>query len=65
MDSERIKKIVTALNGLNASEWSRVKRIIDMNFSSKVAKVQLDDSEHLKRGLEVEFNLRRFGEMLD
>jgi len=65
MNQDKISRLVNILNGLNQSDWSRVKKIIDMSFSSKAAKVELDDSNELKRDLEIEFNFQRFGEKLD
>ncbi|GBG09466.1 hypothetical protein PAT3040_04112 [Paenibacillus agaridevorans] len=65
MDSERIKAIVSALNGLRAQEWARVKQQVDMLYSFQAAKVQFDDLEQLKTNLEYEFKLRRFGEKSD
>jgi hypothetical protein len=65
VEANKISEIVTALAGLKCSEWSRVKQKVDMLYSSKAAKVTLDDSELLKTNLEVEFNLRQFGEKSD
>lgn len=61
MNEERISILVEQLAGLKQYEWSRIKQQVDMMFSSKAAKVELDDLSELKRNLEIEFNLRRFG----
>ncbi|MCQ6275788.1 hypothetical protein JMM81_12565 [Bacillus sp. V3B] len=61
MTEEQIAILVEQLMGLKQYEWSRIKQQVDMIFSSKAAKVELDDLSELKRNLEVEFNLRRFG----
>lgn len=65
MDTNKISEIMTALYGLKQYEWSKVKQQVDMVFSSKAAKVELDDLSELKRNIEVSFNLRRFGEKSD
>ncbi len=65
MEQTKLNEIVKSLSCINQSDWSRVKRIVDMKFSSKAAKMQLDDFNELKRDLEVEFNFRRFGEKWD
>lgn len=62
MEKEQITIIAEQLAGLKQHQWSKVKTIVDAQFSSKAAKVVLDDSTELKRNLEVEFNFRRFGE---
>lgn len=62
MDKQTIHEITTNLIGLKQYEWAKIKQVVDMTFSSKAAKVELDDSSELNRNLEVEFNLRRFGE---
>lgn len=62
MNEEKIQQFLQAIEGIKMHEWSRIKQKVDMHFSSEAAKVQLDDSPELKRNLEVEFNLRRFGE---
>lgn len=62
MTEEKIRHFLQAIEGIKMHEWAQIKQKVDMHFSSKAAKVQLDDSSELKRNLEVEFNLRRFGE---
>ncbi len=63
MNKEQIANLAEQLAGMKQSDWSKLKQVVDMQFSSKAAKVQLDDSTELKRNLEVEFNFRRFGEI--
>ena len=65
MNTNKIEKLLEVLEGINSSEWSRIKQHIDLQFSSRAAKVELDDSTELKRNLQIAFNLRRFGEKLD
>ncbi|WP_339063615.1 hypothetical protein [Tepidibacillus marianensis] len=65
MTEEKIAIIAEQLIGLKSYEWSRIKQKVDMMFSSKAAKVELDDLEQLTELLKVEFNLQRFGEKLD
>ena len=65
LEEKDIYLLLQAIDGINSSQWSRIKQNVDLYFSSKAAKVVLDDSTKLKRNLEVEFNLRRFGEKLD
>lgn len=60
LDNEKIAVIAEQIIGLKQFEWSQVKQVVDMYFSSKAAKVELDDLDELKQRLEVEFNLRRF-----
>jgi hypothetical protein len=57
MNKEQIANFTEQLSGLKASEWARIKQHVDMSFSSKAAKVELDDLSELKRALEIEFNL--------
>lgn len=61
MNEQTITKITSALQGLKQHEWIRVKQQVDMIFSSKAAKVELDDLSELKRNLKVAFNFQRFG----
>lgn len=60
MDKGKIAVIAEQLVGLTSSEWSRIKQVVDSEFSYRAAKVTLDDPKELNRRLEVEFNLRRF-----
>lgn len=59
MENEKITILANQLTDLKQSDWSRIKQVVDMSFSSKAAKVELDDSEELKRLLKVAFNLQR------
>lgn len=61
MNEEKISLLAEQLIGLKQFEWVRVKQVVDMYFSSKAAKVELDDFVELKRRIEIEFNLRQFG----
>lgn len=65
MEKNKIAIIAEQLTGLTASQWVRIKQIVDSEFSSRAAKVKIDDSKELKHRLEVEFNLRRFGDKSD
>lgn len=65
MDKQVIQEIVNLLDGVTNSEWARIKKHVDMMFSSAAAKVELGNTTQLKKNLEVEFNLRRFGEISD
>lgn len=65
MDQQTIQNFVDLLKGMNRSEWSRIKQQVDMMFSHEAAKVELGNASQLQQNLEVEFNLRRFGERLD
>ncbi|MEC1714706.1 hypothetical protein [Schinkia azotoformans] len=60
MTKEQIEILAERLIGLKQSEWTRIKQQVDMIFSSKAAKVELDDLSELKKTLEVGFNLRRY-----
>ncbi len=51
----RIALIVEAVTGLKYYEWSRIKAVIDMKFSSTSSKVVLEDAEELKRAIQLEF----------
>lgn len=62
MDEQKIHELVNLLDGTSQSDWTRIKQHIDMRFSYEAAKVKFGDTPLLKRNLEVEFNLRRFGE---
>ena len=42
---------------MTQSEWNRVKQHVDMLYSSKAAKVELDDSELLEINLKREFRI--------
>lgn len=59
MNLKKIDEVVNFVNGMSAAEWSRIKQVVDMQFSSKAAKVKIDDLELLKVNLEREFSLRR------
>lgn len=63
MTKEQIAILVEQFKGLKQYEWVRIKQQIDMIFSSKAAKVELDDLEELKRNLELEFNFRRYSRL--
>ncbi|ANU28418.1 hypothetical protein I858_015620 [Planococcus versutus] len=65
MDKNKIQEILQAIEGINFSDWSRFKARVDSHFSSKADKLVLDDSSKLKINLEVDFNLRRFGDRSD
>ncbi|PID03643.1 hypothetical protein CSV67_03090 [Sporosarcina sp. P2] len=65
MEKQTIEELVNLLNGISSSEWGRIKQQVDMVFSSQAAKVRLGNTTQLKRSLEVEFNLRRFGDTSD
>ncbi|WP_127580953.1 hypothetical protein [Paenibacillus koleovorans] len=65
MTKDQIQILVAQLAGLNQHEWLRIKQQVDMIYSSKVAKIELDDLVVLQRNLEVEFKLRRFGDTSD
>ncbi|HHY74078.1 MAG TPA: hypothetical protein GX497_12830 [Bacillus bacterium] len=62
MNQEKIAILTEQLVGLKQYEWSRIKHQVDMIFSSKAAKVELDDLSELKRNLELEFNLRKYSD---
>lgn len=62
MDKQTIQQLVSLLEGVNSSEWERISQHVNMKFSSEAAKIKLGNTSQLKRNLEVEFNLRRFGE---
>ncbi|KUF29959.1 hypothetical protein AK833_17995 [Lysinibacillus sp. F5] len=59
MDIDKITNLSEHLISLNLSEWNRIKQAVDTCFSSKVAKVELDDSKELKQNLMVTFHLQR------
>ena len=59
MENEKITILANQLTGLKQSDWNRIKQAVDMSFSSKAAKVELDDSKELKRRLRVAFNLQQ------
>lgn len=65
MDKNKVSIIAEQLTGLTASQWSKIKQIVDLEFSSRAANVTLDDPKELTRRFEVEFNLRRFGDKSD
>lgn len=52
---ERVCAIAEAVAGLKCHEWSRIKRAIDIKFSSASAKVALEDAEELKQAIRNEF----------
>lgn len=59
METEKITILANQLTYLKQSDWNRIKQVVDTSFSSKAAKVKLDDSEELKRRLKVAFNLQQ------
>lgn len=65
MKKGKIQELLRVIEGISYSDWTKIRQQVDMHFSSKAAKIELDDSPELKRNLEVAFNLRRFGEKLD
>ncbi|PIC72491.1 hypothetical protein [Sporosarcina sp. P17b] len=65
MDKQTIEELVNLLDGISSSDWARIKGQVDWTFSSEAAKVKLGNTPQLKRSLEVEFNLRRFGDTSD
>ncbi|HCQ6134652.1 hypothetical protein ACRVX5_01865 [Clostridioides difficile] len=42
MENKKIEEIKNALIGVNQTEWSLVKSFIDMYFSKKAAKLEID-----------------------
>lgn len=46
MESKKIEEIKNALIGVNQAEWSLVKSFIDMYFSKKAAKLEIDDLDN-------------------
>lgn len=52
---KRASIIAEAVVGLTNSEWSRIKVAIDKKFSSASSKVKLEDTEELKRAIQLEF----------
>lgn len=52
---KRASIIAEAVTGLTHSEWSRIKVAIDKKFSSASSKVKLEDTEELKRAIQIEF----------
>lgn len=65
MDKQKIESLVNLLDGMTSSQWSRIKQGVDMMFSYEAAKVKLGNTTQLQQNLEIEFNLRRFGEKSD
>lgn len=65
MDKRKIVILTEQLSGLSRMEWSRIKQVVDMEFNFRAAEVTLDDPKGLKKRLEIEFNLRRFGDKSD
>lgn len=65
VDKNKIAIIVEQLDGLTSMQWSRIKQVVDSEFSYRAAKVTLDDPKVLKQRLEVEFNLRRYADESD
>lgn len=49
---KRIDMIAEAVIGLKSHEWSRIKAAIDQKFSSASARVELKDTEELKRAIQ-------------
>lgn len=65
MENTKLALIAEQFTGITNAEWARIKQIVDLEFNRRAAKVTLDDSKELKSRLEVEFNLRRFGDKSD
>lgn len=57
MNNNKIEQLTNFLDGITQSEWNRVKQNVDILFSSKVAKVEFDDSELLQTNLKQEFRI--------
>lgn len=51
----RIAMLAEAVAGLKYYEWSRIKMAIDKKFSSASSKVVLEDTEELKKAIQIEF----------
>ena len=46
LENKKIEEINNALIGVNQIEWSLVKSFIDMYFSKKAAKLEIDDLDN-------------------
>ena len=58
LDDKKLHNIALALNGVNYSEWSRIKNAIEKLYSSASGKIVLNDCEAIQRMLKLEnFNL--------
>lgn len=55
MNNEKIKEIAVLLSGLKRYEWGRVKMVIEKQFDSASAQLQLPDAESIAKKLELEF----------
>lgn len=64
MTKEHIASLVEQLKGLKKYEWERIAQQVNLYFALKAAKLELDDSEELKKNLEVEFNLCRYSDAI-
>ena len=39
MNKEKIKEIVSAMDGLTYSDWNKLKHVIDVKFSAEASKI--------------------------
>lgn len=55
MDEKQIEEISKLLTGLKRYEWSRLKIAVETMFDSASAKLELDDTESLRRTIAMQF----------
>lgn len=62
MTEEKIAEITEALTGLTASQWGRVKSLVDQELNFRAAQLVIGGSKEIQKRLEIEFNCRRYSE---
>ncbi|MEG6615345.1 hypothetical protein V6C27_02730 [Peptococcaceae bacterium 1198_IL3148] len=53
--NEKIEQFVSLVLGMKPAEWSRLKIAVDKEFDSMSNRLVLNDTESLKRKIEIEF----------
>lgn len=48
IDDKKVNEIKNVLRGLSQTEWTHIKGSIDMYFSTKAAKIKIDDLDILE-----------------
>lgn len=56
MDIEKTEKIVALLKGLKRYEWSKVRRAVEQAYDSASSRLELSDTESLRKLLQLELN---------